>query len=192
MFEIGPGIAALGASFITGGVALWAAILVARIKISAEHSHRIWESRKQSYTSILAKLKDASVSADLVDRGYNSGEGGFGSEDYFVSPAREKHEVAASKAWARCQSEFDVNRLILSDGFSSRFESLRQSLPTEYDEYSPPRDAALRAGFLRDAYRDLLPLARHEMLSPEARGGARQILSAFRGLPRPKLRGSGG
>ena len=168
MLDIGPGIAALGASLITGIVTLLAAIRAARMNINAAQYDRIWDSRKPGYTAILATLWDASEKADLVDSGYNSGEHGYGPHEYFASPAKERDEAAADKAWARCKSEFDVNRLILSDGFLARFESLLGSLPTAYDRESPPRDAARWAECLRDAYRDLLSLARREMLPPKA------------------------
>lgn len=173
MLDIGPGIAALGASLITGIVTLLAAMRVARMNINAAQYDRIWDSRKPSYTAILATLRDASEKADLVDNRYNSGEDGYEPHDYFVSAAREKDEAAARRAWARCKSEFDVNRLILSDSFLARFESLLGSLPTAYDAVSPPRDAARWAECLRDAYADLLSLARREMLPPQA--GGREI-----------------
>ena len=160
MLDIGPGLTTLGTSLITLVAALWAA----RMNINAAQSDRIWESRKQSYTSILAKLKDASFRADVVDRGYNSAEDGLGPEDYSASLEGRKEEEAAGKAWERCKSEFDVNHLIVSDELLARFESLLRSLPTEYDGYLPPRHAALWAECLREAYRDVLSLARREML----------------------------
>ena len=168
MLDIGPGITVVLASLVTGGCALAGVMLMTRSNTRQAQSQRTWNARKQCYTSILARLKEASEAADIVDRGYNSGEGGFGPHDYFSSSAREQEEDAAGEAWASCESEFSVNHLIVSDEFLARFELLLECLPTEYEGVSPPVEANRRAACLREAYRNLLPLARREMFYAES------------------------
>ena len=117
---------------------------------------------------ILARLKEASKKAAIVDDGYNGGDYGLGPHDYFESPARAGEEQAASETWQRCRLEFDANWLVLSDDFLSRSELLFDSLPTKYDDDFPPEEAARRAAALRDSYRDLLAVARREFASARA------------------------
>ena len=84
MLDIGPGITAVFASLVTGGCALAGVMLMTRSNTRQAQSQRTWNARKQCYTSILARLKEASEAADIVDRGYNSGEGGVGPHDTSV------------------------------------------------------------------------------------------------------------
>ena len=132
-------------------------------KTRQAQSERIWNARKHCYTTILSALKQALEAADVVNRGYNSRDGGLSPHDYFSSPLREAQENKAVEAWTTCEAEFIENHLIVSDDFLVRFKSLQESLPTEYDSVDPPEDASQRAACLREAYRDLLPLARSEM-----------------------------
>lgn len=162
-------ITALPGSLITGVLTLAAGLLGALITLlgalitlKATRSNRVWELRKESYTIILKRLKEASKRADIVDNGYNSGE--FGSDTphfYYESPNRVEQEQAAYNAWKSCREAFDENCLILSDKFLARFKQLLKSLPTEYD-YFPPDSAAEEAKSLGDAYQDLFAIARRE------------------------------
>ncbi len=77
-----PVIAALAASLITGLLALAAA----RASMRATRSDRVWDARREGYTAILTRLKEASVRASVVDDGYNSGDYGQGPHHYFESP----------------------------------------------------------------------------------------------------------
>ena len=94
-------------------------MVVVKLDIQAAQSACVWDSRKQSYSKVLARLKEASTKADVVDFGYNGGEHGYGPEAYFQSSARREEEAAAARAWANCKSAFDANQLLLSDGFLS-------------------------------------------------------------------------
>jgi len=168
MLDVGSGIITVLASVVTGAFALAAGALMARATTRRAQSERIWNTRKHCYTSILSALKQALEAADVLDRGYNSGGGGLSPHDYFNSPLREPQEIKAVESWATCEAEFAENHLIVSDDFLARFDSLLDSLPTEHDSVDPPEDARRRAACLRQAYRDLLPLARSEMFSPES------------------------
>lgn len=173
MLDIGPNITAVLASLVTGGCALAGVVLMTRSSRTQAQSQRTWDARKLAYTSVLAKLKEAAEAADIVDRGYNSGEGGFGPHDYFGSSARPRQEEAAGKAWASCQLEFSINHLIVSDEFLARFELLLECLPTDYEDLSPPEEAGRMAACLREAYGELLALARREMFSVESASAVR-------------------
>jgi hypothetical protein len=162
MLDIGSGITAVLAALVTGGFTLAGVLLVTRSNRREAQSQRTWDVRKLCYTSVLAKLKDAAEAADVVDCGYH-GEGGLGPHGYFGSSAHGQEEEAAVRAWASCLLEFNVNHLSMSDAFLARFERLLESLPTNRDEYDPPEEASRRAVCLRRAYRDLLPLAKHEL-----------------------------
>lgn len=167
MLDIGPNTAAVLGALLTGGCALAGVFILTRSNRKQAQSERTWNARKLGYTSVLAKLKEALEAADIVDHGYNSGEGGFGPHDYFGSSARAQQEEAAGKAWASCQLEFSANHLIVSDEFLAHFERLLERLPTDYEGLSPPEEAGRRAACLREAYGELLPLARREMFSAE-------------------------
>lgn len=168
MLDIGSGITTVLASVVTGAFTLAAVGLMTRSKTRQAQSERIWNARKHCYTSILSALKQALEAADVVDRGYNSGDGGLSPHDYFSSPLRVPQENKAVEAWTTCKAQFTENHLIVSDDFLTRFGSLLESLPTEHDSFDPPEDASRRAACLRQAYRDLVPLARSEMFSPES------------------------
>ena len=161
MFDIPPASAALLASLLTGLLGLAAV----RMHRKRERANRVWESRKESYSSILARLNEASQRADLVDHGYNSGEFGHSPEDYYGSPDRPTDEQTARAAWAECRSTFASSQLILSAKFLKRFERLLESLPKEYEDLLPPEVAARMARCLREAYSDLLSIARREFAS---------------------------
>ena len=156
-----PVIAALAASLITGLLALAAA----RASMKATRSDRVWDTRREGYTAILTRLNEASLRASVVDDGYNGGDYGRGPHDYFETSERADQEKAAGEAWRNCRSAFDSSWLVLSDDFLARSERLFESLPTRYDDDSPPEDAARRAQALRDGYRDLLGTARSEFAS---------------------------
>ena len=164
MYNMLPVIAVLAASLITGLLTLTAA----RASMRAARSDRVWDARKEGYTAILTRLKEASVRASVVDDGYNSGDYGRGPHDYFESPARTDEEKAAGDAWRNCRSAFDSSWLVLSDDFLARSEQLFDSLPTKYDDDLPPEGAARWAQALRDGYRDLLGIARREFASSRA------------------------
>ena len=161
MLDLGSLIYAL----VPGFFALAGALFMWCLKKGEARSERTWNVRKLGYSSVLAKLKEASEAADIVDRGFHGEERGFGPHDYFGSSAHVHEEEAAAKAWASCKLEFNVNQLIVSDEFSAEFERLLESLPTNHDEYDPPEEASRRSVCLRRAYSDLLPLARHELFS---------------------------
>ena len=161
MFDIPPAGAALLASLLTGLLGLAAV----RMHRKRERANRVWESRKKSYSSILARLNEASQRADFVDHGYNSGEFGHSPEVYYNSPDRPTDEQTARAAWAECRSTVDSSQLILSAKFLKRFERLLESLPKEYEDLLPPEVAARYATCLREAYSDLLSIARREFAS---------------------------
>ena len=161
MCDMLPVIAALAGSLITGLLALGAT----RMSMKATRSNRVWDARREGYTAILTRLKEASATAEVVDVGYNSGDYGLGPHDYFESPARPEDEKVAGDAWQRCRSAFDASWLVLSGDYLARSEQLFDSLPTKYDDDLPPKEAARRAQALRDGYRDLLAIARREFAS---------------------------
>lgn len=164
MSDLLPVAAALAGSLVTGLLALAAA----RMSMRATRSNRVWDARREGYTAILTRLKEASEKASIVDEGYNSGDYGLGPHDYSTSPERPEEERAACNAWRHCRSAFDATWLVLSDEFLARSEQLFDSLPTKYDDDLPPRDAERRAQALREGYRDLLAIARREFASRRA------------------------
>ncbi len=156
-----PVAAALAGSLGTGVLAL----LAVRINTRATRSNRVWDARREGYTAVLTCLKKASEKASIVDHGYNSGEYGPGSHDYFNSPSRPEAEGAFWNTWQRCRSALDASWLILSDDFLARSEHMLAALPTKYDTDSPPDQAARRAQALHEGHRDLLTIARREFAS---------------------------
>ena len=164
MNDLLPVAAALAGTLVTGLLAL----VAARMSLKATRSNRVWDARREGYTEILMRLKEASEKASIVDEGYNSGDYGRGPHDYFESPERLEEERAARNAWRHCRSAFDATWLVLSDEFLARSEQLLDSLPTKYDDDPPPKGAARSAQALGDGYRDLLAIARREFASPRA------------------------
>jgi len=164
MSDLLPVAAALAGSLVTGLLAL----AVARMSMRATRSNRVWDARREGYTTILTRLKEASEKASIVDEGYNSGDYGRGPHDYFESPERSEEERAARDAWRHCRSAFDASWLVLSDEFLERSEQLLDSLPTKYDDDLPNKGAARRAQALHEGYRDLLAIGRREFASRRA------------------------
>ena len=95
---------------LLGGVLALAGVWITQ---KATRSNRVWELRKENYTIILKRLKEASERAAIVDDGYNSGEYGLGPHDYFNSPDRTEQEKAAYNTWKSCRETFDANCFIL-------------------------------------------------------------------------------
>ena len=162
--DVLPVVAALAASLITGLLTLAAV----RASTKATRSDRVWDARREGYTAILTRLKEASVRASVVDHGYNSGDHGLGPHDYAVSSTHDDEKKAAGDAWRTCRSAFDSSWLVLSDDFLARSEQLFDSLPTRYDDHLPPEAATRWAQALDSGYRDLLAIARREFASRRA------------------------
>ena len=103
MQNIIPVIAALAGSLITGVITLAAGWITTK----KTRSNLVWELRKESFTTILKRLKEASERATIVDNGYNSGTYGPDPHNYFESPNRTEQEQTEGNAWKSCCETFD-------------------------------------------------------------------------------------
>ncbi len=91
--DISPVIATL-----LGGVLALAGVWITQ---KATRSNRVWELRKENYTIILKRLKEASEHAAIVDDGYNSREYGLApttTSTPLIEPNRRKLRTTLGKA----------------------------------------------------------------------------------------------
>ncbi len=122
---------------------------------------RIWDFRKDAYTAILAQLGEASVHYQRTSDGYNDGY--HHPETYHGSEARQKDRAAAWRAWSDCKSDFDNNRLTLSDEFVAEFQNLQTALKQIDENDLPPDIAWAEANCFSAAYQKLLEIAKNEI-----------------------------
>ncbi|WP_170573532.1 hypothetical protein [Ruegeria atlantica] len=161
---------------ISGGMALFgtylgaylnrrSAISTAREMVEIERfkytQDRIWDFRKEAYTAILARLKEALVHSQKVSDGYHDEH--HHPEAYHGSEARQKDDAAAWKAWADCKAEFENSRLTLSDEFVDEFASLVNALKHIDEDDLPPDIAWEEAKCFSSAYPKLLEIAKQEI-----------------------------
>ena len=66
MLDIGPNTASVLGALLTGGFALAGVFILTRSNRKQAQSERTWNARKLGYTSVLAKLKEASEAADII------------------------------------------------------------------------------------------------------------------------------
>lgn len=122
---------------------------------------RIWDFRKESYTVILSRLKEAYNHAGKVRDGYLDEQ--QHPEAYHGSDGRRKDETAAWSAWNECTAEFEKNRLTLSENFVAEFQRLVQAI-SQIDEHDLPPDIAwAEAECFSVAYPKLLAIAVDEI-----------------------------
>lgn len=161
---IGGGFALLGTilgAYLNKRATLSTARELAEIERFKYTQDRIWDFRKESYTAILAHLKQASVNADKVSEGYHDEL--RHPEEYHGSDDRFKGTRATWEAWEECKSEFEANRLTLSNDFVSEFQRLIDALGA-IDQYDLPPDIAFaEAECFTDAYPKLLTVALSEI-----------------------------
>lgn len=165
----------IGGSFALVGAALgavlnrWTSLSTAREIAKSERlkytQDRLWDCRKESYTTILACLKETSKFADLVRDGYHDDE--MPAEGYHSSDERRSQETALWKSWEACKADFEKNRLLLSQKFVTEFQYLLDSLAA-VDKYNLPPDVAWdNARCFSAAHPRLLAIARGE-IAPSA------------------------
>lgn len=170
---IGGGFALLGTflgAYLNKRATLSTARELAEIERYKYAQDRIWDFRKESYTAILAHLKQASTYADKVSDGYHDEQSH--PETYHGSDARHKETKIAWESWGECKSAFEANRLTLSNAFVAEFQKIKDCLAA-IDEYDLPPDIAFaEAQCFSDAYPKLLAVALEEIApaSPDTIG----------------------
>ena len=125
-----------------------------------EREQRIWESRKDAYVRILAKLKEALGKAEVVEWGVAE----LGAERYFAAEVWGNETGAMGAAWKDSQAEFDLGELIVSDKFAERFRGLERCVALATDPNNlPPEVCEIELVCFREAYPELLRLAREDI-----------------------------
>ena len=97
---------------------------------------RLWDVRKEAYTSIIAGLRSATRHADAVNEGFNSGE--MHPEEYFQSEGYSKQLGSLWDKWNLTKEDFESSRLLLSDNFVNAFEALESNLNAIDRDDNPP------------------------------------------------------
>jgi len=152
------------------------------ISLQAEVDHararelRIWESRKDAYVRILAKLKEALGKAEIVE--WNIAEAG--AEEYFATEISRAETASVRTAWNACQAEFALNEVVVSEAFASRFKALEECVPgiAEWSHLIPPQFEERQLACFREAYPALLDLARQDVDPRVDRGSKGNTASA--------------
>lgn len=122
---------------------------------------RLWDARKDSYTSIVAGLRASAKLARIVDEGYNSGE--MDPEEYHASEGSTKQIGALWERWRGTVAEFENSRLLLSDEFVERFEQIEADLGAVDQDDTPPDVYGQCETILREALPSLLAIAKAEI-----------------------------
>lgn len=122
---------------------------------------RLWDHRKDSYTSIIAGLRATARLAKVVDDGYNDGE--MHPEEYHGSEGSTKQINELWEKWRETKADYENARLLLSDAFVIRFEQLENDLDAvDHDDIPPAVYSACEKVF-RDAVPALLEIAKGEI-----------------------------
>lgn len=134
---------------------------------------RIWDFRKESYTAILASLKEASLNADRVNEGYHDEQSH--PEIYHASDACKTLVQASWEAWSRSKEAFEKGRLTLSNDFVEGFGAIADDLSAVSEHDLPPEQAWKEAEAFRNGHRRLLVIALNEIapnkpLKPQSDG----------------------
>ena len=167
---IGGGFALMGTilgAYLNKRATLATARELAEIERFKYTQDRIWDFRKESYTTILAHLRRAADHADKVFAGYCDAQ--RHPEEYFASEERQKDEDATWSAWADCKKEFEDSRLTVSDEFAKQFQLLRHSFRLIDENDLPPEVAHKAQEIFNSFYPKLLQIAQDEIAPTEPR-----------------------
>jgi hypothetical protein len=150
--------------------ALRTAVDLAALEQQRYAQDRLWDARRESYTSIIAGLRAADKLAKAVDEGYNSGE--IHPEEYHASGGSTKQINELWTRWRETRAEFEDARLLLSDTFVERFERIQTDLDGIDEDDIPPTVYARCAEILHEAIPALLTIAKAEIApAPIHHGG---------------------
>lgn len=127
---------------------------------------RLWDARKDTYAAMLASIASVRRSAQSLYNGYFDDEDGLPPEAFCGTPHWGKINTQLWNGWRECQAEFDRGRLIFSDDFIARFETLAGAVYGEEDD-NPPDRASDTVDALNLASDDLLKIARAEIAPSE-------------------------
>ena len=88
----------------------------------------------------------------------------LGAHEYFESGESRAEEAAVMRAWRDCRAQFNLNEIIVSEGFATRFRELERGLPGVVDrDLDPPTRARLEYQCFQVAHPELLQLAKEDI-----------------------------
>lgn len=122
---------------------------------------RIWDFRKESYTTILGQLHDVVVLADKIADMYFDEH--VNPEEYYEGKHRIEDERSLWGTWTECKKEFHLRRLTLSDAFVAAFENTIGCIAGIDDEGLPPIEARSVATCFEKGHAALLAIALDEI-----------------------------
>ncbi len=125
---------------------------------------RLWDARKESYSAIVAKVRDTAKLAKKVYEGFVDPYGH--PEEYFQSQTYNRDTQKLWEAWRNAEAEYDRARLLVSDAFVAEFERLQANLTAIDHEDIPPDRAEQVYGVFSDALDPMLATAKRE-IAPE-------------------------
>lgn len=158
-------IGTLGGAFLGAYLNRRSAVETAREMAEIERfkytQDRIWDFRKESYTTILASLKEASLNADRVNEGYHDEQSH--PEIYHASDAHKTFAQASWESWSKSKEAFEKGRLTLSNDFVEAFGAIADHLSAVSENDLPPEQAWREAEAFRNGHRRLLGIALNEI-----------------------------
>ncbi len=147
---------ALGGTIVGSAVSSVTTILIARAERTKFARERLWETRREAYTTIIATVSAIERHAAQMDYEFSDEAGG---ENYFRSERFHRQAGAMGEMHKALLREYANNRLIMSQAMASRFEELIFEIGAINDNPNQTPDEEYSA--LSDTYAK----ANHDILS---------------------------
>jgi hypothetical protein len=122
---------------------------------------RLWDVRKEAYTSIIAGLRATAKAANVVNDGFHDGY--MDPEEYYQSDAFGHASRDLWDKWRATKDEYERARLLLSDAFVEGFEQIEARLDAVDDEGIPPMIYATTREIFDEAVTPMLEIAKAEI-----------------------------
>lgn len=155
----------LGGTFLGSWLQRRSALKTAKDMIQIErHKYtqdRLWDVRKEAYTSIIAGLRATAKAANVVNDGFNDGY--MHPEEYFQSDAYGQAIHDLWDKWRATKEEYERARLLLSDAFVEGFEQIEARLDAVDEDDIPPLIYATTREIFDEAVSPMLEIAKAEI-----------------------------
>jgi len=153
---------ALGGAVLGAAASTITTVIIHRNERHKYARERVWDLRRDAYTTIVAALVKANRLADHMDREYSDDPHGYN--------ASKEMRVATGQyieAMHQARDAFYANRLMLSDQFAARYDAMIGQLSFEAGNPNlvPPEQAEETARIITNGTDDLLSIALKEVVS---------------------------
>lgn len=161
---VSTGIGAVIGAWVNRAAALKTARSMLVIDRQKYAQDRLWDARKESYSAIIAKVRDTTRLAETIYAAFVDPYGH--PEEYFQSQAYSRNTQELWEAWRGAEAEYDRARLLVSDAFVAEFERLQANLAAIDHDDIPPDRAEQTFKVFDDALDPMLATAKRE-IAPE-------------------------